>query len=166
MRADLASCFFFTKTTTSHVTRPISPLYCTLEPYISCYIDSCSQLNLISLLKFFLCFQSFLLAMASGKKIKIGINGKLFFTWFIYSIYFKEISFWSTRFVMDLLVWCWFYFESGFGRIGRLVARVALQRDDVELVAVNDPFISTDYMVYFVAQIPLLVIFYMPRLDL
>lgn len=46
------------------------------------------------------------------------------------------------------------------------MARVALQRDDVELVAVNDPFISTDYMVYFVAQIPLLVIFYMPRLDL
>ncbi|XP_031480010.1 glyceraldehyde-3-phosphate dehydrogenase, cytosolic [Nymphaea colorata] len=48
--------------------------------------------------------------MASGKKIKIGING--------------------------------------FGRIGRLVARVALQRNDVELVAVNDPFINTDYMVY------------------
>jgi glyceraldehyde 3-phosphate dehydrogenase len=37
--------------------------------------------------------------------------------------------------------------NSGFGRIGRLVARVALQRDDVELVAVNDPFITTDYMV-------------------
>ncbi|VFQ71464.1 unnamed protein product [Cuscuta campestris] len=37
---------------------------------------------------------------------------------------------------------------NGFGRIGRLVARVALQSDDVELVAVNDPFISTDYMTY------------------
>ncbi|KAF2316471.1 hypothetical protein GH714_041812 [Hevea brasiliensis] len=37
---------------------------------------------------------------------------------------------------------------NGFGRIGRLVARVALQRDDVELVAVNDPFITTDYMSY------------------
>lgn len=36
---------------------------------------------------------------------------------------------------------------AGFGRIGRLVARVALQRNDVELVAVNDPFITTDYMV-------------------
>ncbi|CAL5354171.1 unnamed protein product [Camellia sinensis] len=35
-----------------------------------------------------------------------------------------------------------------FGRIGRLVARVALQRNDVELVAVNDPFITTDYMTY------------------
>ncbi|KAL9672859.1 hypothetical protein QQ045_029112 [Rhodiola kirilowii] len=37
---------------------------------------------------------------------------------------------------------------NGFGRIGRLVARVALQRDDIELVAVNDPFINTDYMEY------------------
>lgn len=27
------------------------------------------------------------------------------------------------------------------------MARVALMRDDVELVAVNDPFITTDYMV-------------------
>ncbi|KAK3418924.1 hypothetical protein EUGRSUZ_H04673, partial [Eucalyptus grandis] len=41
-----------------------------------------------------------------------------------------------------------FYLVPGFGRIGRLVARVALQRDDVELVAVNDPFITTDYMTY------------------
>ncbi|CAL5338634.1 unnamed protein product [Camellia sinensis] len=37
---------------------------------------------------------------------------------------------------------------NGFGRIGCLVARVALQRNDVELVAVNDPFITTDYMTY------------------
>nr|BAP90376.1 glyceraldehyde-3 phosphate dehydrogenase [Fagopyrum esculentum] len=37
---------------------------------------------------------------------------------------------------------------NGFGRIGRLVARVILSRDDVELVAVNDPFISTEYMTY------------------
>jgi glyceraldehyde 3-phosphate dehydrogenase len=29
-----------------------------------------------------------------------------------------------------------------------LVARVALQSDDIELVAVNDPFIATDYMTY------------------
>lgn len=42
-----------------------------------------------------------------------------------------------------------FHFLShvGFGRFGRLVARIALERDDIELVAVNDPFISTDYMV-------------------
>uniref|UniRef100_A0A803MI93 Glyceraldehyde-3-phosphate dehydrogenase n=1 Tax=Chenopodium quinoa TaxID=63459 RepID=A0A803MI93_CHEQI len=35
---------------------------------------------------------------------------------------------------------------NGFGRIGRLVARVVLQSDDCELVAINDPFITTDYM--------------------
>lgn len=40
----------------------------------------------------------------------------------------------------------------GFGRIGRLVARVALLRDDIELVAVNDPFISPDYMVLLYAS--------------
>lgn len=71
--------------------------------------------------------------------------------------------------VLDVLVWffpwwvfcmcvCVFFFGwlivfgmwhgcVGFGRIGRLVARVALQRNDVELVAINDPFITTDYMV-------------------
>jgi glyceraldehyde 3-phosphate dehydrogenase len=43
---------------------------------------------------------------------------------------------------------------AGFGRIGRLVARVALQCPDVELVAVNDPFITTDYMVS--SSIPLI----------
>ncbi|CAI5999790.1 unnamed protein product [Closterium sp. NIES-64] len=37
---------------------------------------------------------------------------------------------------------------NGFGRIGRLVARAILKRDDVELVAINDPFIDTTYMVY------------------
>ncbi|TQD86448.1 hypothetical protein C1H46_027937 [Malus baccata] len=37
---------------------------------------------------------------------------------------------------------------NGFGRIGRLVARIALQREDIELVAINDPFITGDYMVY------------------
>ncbi|KAL5054572.1 hypothetical protein RYX36_035254 [Vicia faba] len=30
----------------------------------------------------------------------------------------------------------------------RLVARVSLKGDDVELVAVNDPFITTDYIIY------------------
>lgn len=37
---------------------------------------------------------------------------------------------------------------NGFGRIGRLVARVIAARDDIELVAVNDPFLSAEYMVY------------------
>ena len=37
---------------------------------------------------------------------------------------------------------------NGFGRIGRLVLRAALARPDVEVVAVNDPFIQPDYMAY------------------
>ncbi|RUS70207.1 hypothetical protein EGW08_022033 [Elysia chlorotica] len=36
---------------------------------------------------------------------------------------------------------------NGFGRIGRLVLRCALEKG-VKVVAVNDPFISLDYMVY------------------
>lgn len=35
----------------------------------------------------------------------------------------------------------------GFGRIGRLVLRIATFRDDLEVVAVNDPFIDAKYMV-------------------
>ncbi len=37
---------------------------------------------------------------------------------------------------------------NGYGRIGRLVLRVAQQRDDVEVVAINDPFLSADYAAY------------------
>jgi len=37
---------------------------------------------------------------------------------------------------------------NGFGRIGRLVLRASLARPDVEVVAVNDPFINPEYMVY------------------
>lgn len=36
---------------------------------------------------------------------------------------------------------------TGFGRIGRLVLRIATFRDDIEVVAVNDPFIDAKYMV-------------------
>ncbi|KAE8680325.1 Glyceraldehyde-3-phosphate dehydrogenase, cytosolic [Hibiscus syriacus] len=35
---------------------------------------------------------------------------------------------------------------NGFGRIGRLVLRVAIVRDDIDVVAVNDPFIDAKYM--------------------
>lgn len=35
-----------------------------------------------------------------------------------------------------------------FGRIGRLVTRAAIEKDNVEIVAVNDPFIDLEYMVY------------------
>ncbi|KAM7269017.1 hypothetical protein ACFE04_024514 [Oxalis oulophora] len=37
---------------------------------------------------------------------------------------------------------------NGFGRIGRLVLRVAVARDDMDVVAVNDPFIDAKYMAY------------------
>lgn len=38
---------------------------------------------------------------------------------------------------------------NGFGRIGRLVMRATLENfKDVEVVAINDPFISVDYMAY------------------
>ena len=37
---------------------------------------------------------------------------------------------------------------NGFGRIGRLVMRAPLERDNVDVLAVNDPFIDIDYMKY------------------
>eukprot|EP01062_Namystynia_karyoxenos_P043409 TRINITY_DN317_c0_g1_i7.p1 TRINITY_DN317_c0_g1~~TRINITY_DN317_c0_g1_i7.p1 ORF type:complete len:335 (+),score=144.93 TRINITY_DN317_c0_g1_i7:88-1092(+) len=37
---------------------------------------------------------------------------------------------------------------NGFGRIGRLVLRAACKNPDAQVVAVNDPFIDVDYMVY------------------
>jgi len=37
---------------------------------------------------------------------------------------------------------------NGFGRIGRLVLRCALERKSVQVVAINDPFVDLDYMVY------------------
>jgi len=37
---------------------------------------------------------------------------------------------------------------NGFGRIGRLVLRQALKNPNVQVVAINDPFIPTDYMTY------------------
>lgn len=37
---------------------------------------------------------------------------------------------------------------NGFGRIGRMVLRAALTKPQIEVVAVNDPFISPDYMAY------------------
>ena len=37
---------------------------------------------------------------------------------------------------------------NGFGRIGRLVLRVASMRNDVEVVAINDPFLDVEYAKY------------------
>lgn len=37
---------------------------------------------------------------------------------------------------------------NGFGRIGRLVLRVASERDDIEVVGINDPFLDVEYAKY------------------
>ena len=37
---------------------------------------------------------------------------------------------------------------NGFGRIGRLVMRASLERSDIDVVAINDPFVDLDYMKY------------------
>jgi glyceraldehyde 3-phosphate dehydrogenase len=37
---------------------------------------------------------------------------------------------------------------NGFGRIGRIVFRNAIEHDDIDIVAVNDPFIETSYAAY------------------
>lgn len=37
---------------------------------------------------------------------------------------------------------------NGFGRIGRLVLRIAVERKDLDIVAVNDPFIGAEYAAY------------------
>ncbi len=37
---------------------------------------------------------------------------------------------------------------NGFGRIGRLVFRAAIENPNVEIKAINDPFIDLDYMTY------------------
>ena len=37
---------------------------------------------------------------------------------------------------------------NGFGRIGRLILRASAERDDVEIVGINDPFLTPDYACY------------------
>jgi len=39
---------------------------------------------------------------------------------------------------------------NGFGRIGRIVFRNAVEHDDVQIVAVNDPFIEPHYAVSYI----------------
>ncbi len=39
---------------------------------------------------------------------------------------------------------------NGFGRIGKLAFQAALEKKEVEIVAINDPFITADYMAYMV----------------
>ena len=37
---------------------------------------------------------------------------------------------------------------NGFGRIGKLTFQAALEKGEVEVVSVNDPFVAADYMAY------------------
>lgn len=37
---------------------------------------------------------------------------------------------------------------NGFGRIGRLVFRAAVANPNVRVMAINDPFMTVDYLVY------------------
>ena len=37
---------------------------------------------------------------------------------------------------------------NGFGRIGKLVFQAALEKGEVDIIAINDPFITADYMAY------------------
>ena len=37
---------------------------------------------------------------------------------------------------------------NGFGRIGRLIMRASVERNDVEVVAINDPFLTPEYACY------------------
>ena len=37
---------------------------------------------------------------------------------------------------------------NGFGRIGKLTCQAALSKGEVEVVSINDPFITSDYMAY------------------
>lgn len=37
---------------------------------------------------------------------------------------------------------------NGFGRIGRLVCRAAFESKKANVIAINEPFMDIDYMVY------------------
>lgn len=37
---------------------------------------------------------------------------------------------------------------NGFGRIGRLILKASLERNDIQVIAINDPFIDAEYMAY------------------
>ena len=39
---------------------------------------------------------------------------------------------------------------NGFGRIGKLALQAALEKGDVDIIAINDPLIAADYMAYMV----------------
>ena len=69
---------------------------------------------------------------SSKEKVKIGINGE-----------HKAV-----RYAQPLAPDLRHTRSAGFGRIGRLVTRAAMESDDIEVVAINDPFIDGEYMAY------------------
>ena len=72
------------------------------------------------------------------KKIEGG-DGVLTFIWvFTFIIQFS------------LLFVCVCDLPNRFGRIGQMVTRAAKTNESIEIVAVNDPFTSVDYMVSFI----------------
>lgn len=71
----------------------------------------------------------------SKEKVKIGING-------------ESCRFCDRGFVCSCRRLCKTACGLGFGRIGRLVTRAAMESDDIEVVAINDPFIDGEYMAY------------------
>ena len=124
---------------------PIAIEKCACFHYISCLINFQSFLTPLFAFALRLRYPSSLFGFSlntiiMAAKIKIGINGMDN----AHAFWCNDIGF--IDLLVMLMTW-WFYYGAGFGRIGRLVARVALQRDDIELVAVNDPFINVDYMV-------------------
>ena len=46
---------------------------------------------------------------------------------------------------------------NGFGRIGRLVTRISEDFDNIEVVAINDPFLTPDYAKYLLTSTSLKV---------
>lgn len=70
----------------------------------------------------------------SKEKVRIGING-------------KRACCQRRAAPLSTTDWPWCLL-AGFGRIGRLVTRAAMESDDIEVVAINDPFIDGEYMAY------------------
>lgn len=77
--------------------------------------------------------------------VKIGING-----WVARHVYPSVFVFSRSSLSVSLFLAAWIKFlccSDRFGRIGRLVMRASLEHEEVEVVAVNDPFIDLEYMV-------------------
>jgi len=87
--------------------------------------------------------------------IKVGINGYVFATAMASMPLFMKAARWGwkeARFDAETLgdvppLLRLFPFTGSFGRIGRLVFRASLQRSNIQVVAINDPFINLEYMV-------------------